>query len=110
MQHTAETCNHCGTDTKCRRRDFSDQAWSVLVLWNEVQAGVVDQPICESCYDELREVLIDRADEVEAAINEPQPAPRKSDKVGKVAHAAPQRPAAAKPAAAARTSKVRKAG
>lgn len=115
MQHTAESCNHCGTDTKCRRRDFSDQAWSVLVLWNEVQAGVVDQPICESCYDELREVLIDRADEVEAAINEPQPAPRapKTDKTGKVAHAAPQRPvaAAAKPAAAAaRTSKVRKAG
>ena len=30
------------------------------MLWNEVQAAAVDQPICEHCYDELREVLIDR--------------------------------------------------
>jgi hypothetical protein len=112
MQHQAETCNNCGTDSKCRRREFSDQAWSVLVLWNEVQAGAVDQAICEGCYDELREVLIDRADEIEAALNEPAPARHnKTDKAGKVAHAAPTRPAAVKPAAApARNAKVRKAG
>lgn len=65
MQHVVEICSNCETETKCRRRDFSEQAWSVLVLWHEVQASAVDQPICEHCYNELREVLIDRADEIE---------------------------------------------
>ena len=65
MQHVVEICSNCETETKCRRRDFSEQAWAVLVLWHEVQATAVDRPICEHCYNELREVLIDRADEIE---------------------------------------------
>lgn len=67
---SAECCSNCGTDTKCRKRDFSDQAWSFLVLWNEVSKQAVDQAICQSCYDELREVLIDRVDEIETALNQ----------------------------------------
>ena len=73
MQHVAEVCSNCTEETKCRRRDFSEQAWAVLVLWNEVQTAAVDQPICEDCYNELREVLIDRSEEIQAALNEPQP-------------------------------------
>jgi hypothetical protein len=73
MQHTSEICSNCETENKCRRRDFSEQAWSVLVLWNEVNAGAVDQPICDDCYDELRDVLIDRANEVDNAVNAPAP-------------------------------------
>lgn len=69
----SEICSNCKTDTKCRRRDFSEQAWTVLVLWKEVQSAAVDQPICEDCYNELREVLIDRADEVEVAVTDPTP-------------------------------------
>lgn len=96
MQHQSENCNNCGEDAKCRRRDFSEQAWTVLVLWNEVQTAAVDQPICEHCYNELREVLIDRADEIETSISTP---------------AAAKKPAAAaKRAAAPARQKVRKAG
>jgi hypothetical protein len=98
MQHIADTCSNCGEDAKCRRRDFSEQAWTVLVLWAEVQGGAVDQPICEHCYNELREVLIDRADEIEAAISAPAP---------KVKPQPTKKPAVA---AAVRSSKVRKAG
>ncbi len=65
---STENCANCGADSKCRRRDFSEQAWSVLLLWKEVQTSTVDQAICEDCYNELREVLIDRADEIEDAV------------------------------------------
>jgi hypothetical protein len=70
MQRVSESCSNCCTDVKSRKRDFSEQAWSVLVLWHEIQKTVVDQPICEDCYNELREVLIDRATEIEVALKE----------------------------------------
>ncbi len=74
--HIATTCTNCGADEKSRKREFSDQAWTVLVLWAEVQKNVVEQPICEECYAELREVLIDRADEVENATKKKAPKKR----------------------------------
>lgn len=67
-----ESCANCGIDSKCRRRDFSEQAWSVLLLWSEVQSSTIDQAICDGCYNELREVLIDRADEIEETLAESQ--------------------------------------
>lgn len=73
MQNVTETCANCGEDGKCRRRDFSEQAWTVLVVWNEVQTAAVDQAVCDHCYNELREVLIDRADEIENALRQPIP-------------------------------------
>jgi hypothetical protein len=94
MQHVSEICANCTEETKCRRRDFSEQAWAVLVLWNEVQTGAVDQPICEDCYNELRETLIDRSEEIESALAEPQKKPQ----------------APGKRAAAPTRQKVRKAG
>ena len=66
----SECCANCGAEAKVRKRDFSAQAWSFLVLWNEVSKKAVDQAICQSCYDELREVLIDRVDEIDAAIEQ----------------------------------------
>ncbi|NBQ54177.1 MAG: hypothetical protein EBU49_11445 [Proteobacteria bacterium] len=51
---------HCQQDTKARRRDFSEQTWTVLLVWGEIDSKTVDQPICEPCYNELRYVLIDR--------------------------------------------------
>jgi hypothetical protein len=82
-------CSNCGEDGKSRRRDFSEQAWTVLVLWSEVQTAAVDQPICEHCYNELREVLIDRADEIETALR--QPAPAKKPAAAKKVAATPVR-------------------
>lgn len=68
--HVSETCANCAEVTKCKRRDFSEQAWSVLLVWDEIEPSAVDQPICQDCYTELRDVLIDRADEIEAALAE----------------------------------------
>lgn len=67
MQNMTESCAHCNEENKSRRRDFSEQAWAALVVWSEVQKTEVDQAICDDCYSELREVLIDRAEEIETA-------------------------------------------
>lgn len=99
MPNSIATCSHCSELGKTRKRDFSPQAWTVLVLWSEIQKTTVDQALCEHCYDELREVLIDRADEIELAIAEGQPA--------KVAAAVSGKSVASK--AATSRSKVRKA-
>lgn len=64
------TCHNCGVDAKCRRRTFSEQAWTVLLLWNEISPSAVDQPICEDCYEEMRDILIDRTDEIEVAMQQ----------------------------------------
>jgi hypothetical protein len=73
--NVSETCSNCESSTKSRRRDFSEQAWSVLILWNEVAGTAVQQPICDDCYGEMREVLIDRADEIDAALSQPKSKP-----------------------------------
>lgn len=67
MATQASICMCCGTGSKSFRREFSDQAWGMLVAWGEVSSDSVNQPFCESCYWELREVLIDRADEIAEA-------------------------------------------
>lgn len=63
-------CAHCQADAKSRRRDFSEQTWTVLHIWGEIDTKTVDKPICEPCYNELREVLIDRTEEIAAALAE----------------------------------------
>ena len=67
MASQASICTCCGTGTKSVRREFSEQAWTMLVAWGEVDTTSANQPFCETCYWELREVLIDRADEIEQA-------------------------------------------
>jgi hypothetical protein len=71
MQMVQE-CPQCGSDTRCRRREFNEQTWSVLLSWGEVHTESVDQPICDTCYGDLREMLIDRADEFDSALKQPQ--------------------------------------
>lgn len=66
-----QDCPHCGEESRCRRREFSEQTWSVLSAWGEVENASVDQPICDSCYNDLREILIDRADEISVALVQP---------------------------------------
>lgn len=65
----AEICPRCDSEEKLRHREFSTQATAALVVWGEIQEKVVGVPICEGCYDELREVLIERNEE----INNPKP-------------------------------------
>lgn len=68
MKLNAKNCVCCGSaKNKCIPRDFSTQAWELLTSWGEINQKDAKEPICEACYWELREVLIDRASEVEAA-------------------------------------------
>ena len=69
MQSLSQMCCNCTVETKCRKREFSVEAWTVLVVWNEVQAAAVDQPMCDECYNELRETLIDRVSDVAEALS-----------------------------------------
>lgn len=65
---TISECPNCGADSKLKSREFSSDAWSALLHWGEINDQVVASPICEDCYSELRDVLIDRADEVHAIV------------------------------------------
>lgn len=103
MSHTSDSCAHCGATAKCRRRDFSEQAWSALVAWGEIQEVVVDQGICESCYAELREVLIDRAEELLGHT------PGKSEDRSAASSDRPSK-TASRPSDAGQRGRVRKAG
>ena len=58
-------CSHCHEQVKSRRREFSEQAWTILLLLGEINGDTVEQPICEFCYDEMRDILIDRRPEIE---------------------------------------------
>lgn len=61
-----QNCKCCGENTRVRQRDFSPHAWAVLLHWQEVESSTVGQAICDSCYDDLREMLIERSGEVES--------------------------------------------
>jgi hypothetical protein len=67
-------CPRCDNESFCKPRDFSSKAWQALLVWHEVENSLKNQALCNDCYLELREILIDRADEVElAATQEPEP-------------------------------------
>ena len=75
-----QACAHCGTENKSRNRDFSAQIWAVLLYWGEVDDAVVNQPICDSCYRELRNLLIDRSEEMENVLKNGLPEAQESRK------------------------------
>jgi hypothetical protein len=70
-------CPNCETKATCKQRDFSEKAVAALMFWGEINPNAHGKAICDDCYGELREVLIDRADEVEHAA--------RADKSGAVA-------------------------
>jgi len=61
-------CSNCLAEARIRRRDFSEQVWSMLLVWGEIGEKSVDQMICDDCYRDLREVLIERSVEMERAL------------------------------------------
>lgn len=61
-------CPRCGIDGSLKDRDFSNQAIAALVTWGELEKEVVGKPICGECYTELRDVLVERTDEVSPAV------------------------------------------
>ncbi|MFW7381235.1 MAG: hypothetical protein ACOH5I_20640 [Oligoflexus sp.] len=63
-----QECASCGEMKRCRHREFSPHAWAILLHWEEIDSSMIDQPICNQCYEELRELLIDRSSEIEHVI------------------------------------------
>ncbi len=63
---SASKCARCYAEVRLRHRDFSEQVLAALISWGEIEAKSIEKPICDVCYDDLRETLIDRADELHA--------------------------------------------
>ena len=57
-------CPNCNSSTSTRQRTFSHQAWTLLLLWNEINPAAIHHPLCDTCYNEMRDLLIERAEEV----------------------------------------------
>ncbi len=64
MQNKSK-CYHCGEMTKVKVREISLQSWEILFLLGEVARSEINMPICDTCFSELREVMIERRDEVQ---------------------------------------------
>ena len=70
MHQVTRKCACCDQMSKCRHRDFNSQIWVLLLHWGEIDESALEQPICDSCYRDLRNLLIDRADEMEQLLSE----------------------------------------
>lgn len=70
-------CPRCGGDEACKETSFSNVALTALVVWGELDKRLVAEPICLECIGDLREVLVERADEVKGASE-----PARSKKAG----------------------------
>lgn len=88
-----QECSNCKCMARARRRDFSSQAWTVLLFWNEIGKEAVDQAICDECYGDLRDILIDRADEILEAVNGAQVEMNKPTSVGRRVNSKKKAPA-----------------
>lgn len=62
--HFTQQCFSCDGHVRSVRREFSDQAWAALVAWKEIPSKAVDAALCNDCYFNFRDVLIERADEM----------------------------------------------
>lgn len=60
----SSSCTVCTEGRKSRYRDFSPHAWHALVTWGELGQPMVGQAMCDGCYVEFRDILIERAEEV----------------------------------------------
>src|SRR5881628_3636872 len=66
MSMSAQTrCAICDEERKTRHREFSPHAWTALTVWGEVQSSQNGQAMCNSCYSDFRDLLIERSNEVE---------------------------------------------
>lgn len=61
-----QECPRCSNISRPIKRTFSDQALAALVVWKDLSEKLIDEPICDECYEELRDVLIERIEEVKA--------------------------------------------
>lgn len=110
---TLGDCPRCDERSRLRARVFSDQATAALVAWRELDEHTVGQAICDNCYDELREVMIDRADDLANGNMAPevlQPTPAAKPVVAKKTAPASAKEPEKAPAAKPKGKGVKKAG
>ena len=62
---TQTRCIVCDEERKLRYREFSPHAWTALTVWGEVEPTQYGQAMCNACYSDFRDLLIERANEVE---------------------------------------------
>ncbi len=60
-----QMCSVCEEPSKCRRRDFSEKALYALVFWGDIEREAAQRPICGHCYSDLRDILIEKASEID---------------------------------------------
>jgi hypothetical protein len=66
MNFSVQTrCAICDEERKIRHREFSPHAWTALTVWGEVQSSQTGQAMCNGCYSDFRDLLIERSNEVE---------------------------------------------
>lgn len=60
-------CSCCKQPTILKSKySFSDEAWGLLREWGEIAGDSKQNLLCDGCYWELRDTLIDRAAELSA--------------------------------------------
>ncbi len=59
-----QECPRCANEARLAKRTFSDQALAALIVWKDLAKNLVSEPICDDCYAELRDILIERTEEV----------------------------------------------
>ena len=62
MRQSVCSCPRCGDEQKLQKRLFSDVAIAALITWGDLEEELVDEAICDDCYKELRDVLIENSD------------------------------------------------
>jgi len=60
-----DTCPVCKETKQLRKRLFSLSAQKALLDWNEIPEEALTKGMCNSCYLECRDILVDRCDELE---------------------------------------------
>lgn len=75
MAISSSNCPRCEVQAKLRPRDFSDQAIATLISFGDLDKKLVGVPVCDECYDDLRDMLIEHQRAVPAA-------PAKTKRVG----------------------------
>ena len=68
ISNSEKVCCHCYSTKKSIKRKFSNQAWSALLKWEEIKKEIINQPICDVCYNELRLILIERESDIKNSI------------------------------------------
>lgn len=67
MAVSSSKCPRCEAHAKLRPRDFSDQAIATLVSFGDLDKKQVGMPVCDECYDDLRDMLIEHQRSTPAA-------------------------------------------